>query len=534
MNEESSIQENNNTDKNAFFHQIINPLLGKTDDGLVQPSLGHLIKDAMEMKVDSDFACCPDTPTLTPVMTVDEVIQAVLKAKKEKKTLRVAGAQHSSRAAIFPEDGVTLQLMGDLRKVEIQRTQWESEGIHFKKWLYCRIGAGCYLGKDPMDPTSTLENSACYQVAFHGFGFPALGGIIYQSVGGFISTGSAGGSLKHSFSDVIREIEFVDGNGKLQVAKPGTDLWAAVGVSMGLFGVITHVSFRLPKMDLVEGSEKQFTFADSMLGPDKDGKSKLKESLENHEYLRVNWFPQEKVRRVQQWVGETTSNGEIIPYKSTVSTILAAGMAAIALAICNCLLQKKHLTETDCRIIGTFLKPFVDLEEVKLFRDKWFKALPMDNEIHTDTILKIDFTEIWIPIDQCQTVMDKLQDLFNNQKACGNLPTEIYGAKESPFWLSMSYNQKMVRVDPYWWHYNKGDKRQFFSYFWDVLLDIPGTRLHWGKYLPHPNQVCGKSTFNLAYLKGVYPKMAHWLKMREKMDPDQVFVTKYWRDIFFP
>jgi len=528
------IQENNNTDKNAFFHQIINPLLGKTDDGLVQPSLGHLIKDAMEMKVDSDFACCPDTPTLTPVTTVDEVIQAVLKAKKEKKTLRVAGAQHSSHAAIFPEDGVTLQLMGDLRKVEIQRTQWESEGIHFKKWLYCRIGAGCYLGKDPMDPTSTLENSACYQVAFHGFGFPALGGIIYQSVGGFISTGSAGGSLKHSFSDVIREIEFVDGNGKLQVAKPGTDLWAAVGVSMGLFGVITHVSFRLPKMDLVEGSEKQFTFADSMLGPDKDGKSKLKESLENHEYLRVNWFPQEKVRRVQQWVGETTSNGEIIPYKSTVSTILASGMAAIALAICNCLLQKKHLTETDCRIIGTFLKSFVDLEEVKLFRDKWFKALPMDNESHTDTILKMDFTEIWIPIDQCQTVMDKLQDLFNNQKACGNLPTEIYGAKESPFWLSMSYNQKMVRVDPYWWHYNKGDKRQFFSYFWDVLLDIPGTRLHWGKYLPHPNQVCGKSTFNLAYLKGVYPKMAHWLKMREKMDPDQVFVTKYWRDIFFP
>jgi len=86
MNEESSIQENNNTDKNAFFHQIINPLLGKTDDGLVQPSLGHLIKDAMEMKVDSDFACCPDTPTLTPVTTVDEVIQAVLKAKKEKKT----------------------------------------------------------------------------------------------------------------------------------------------------------------------------------------------------------------------------------------------------------------------------------------------------------------------------------------------------------------------------------------------------------------------------------------------------------------
>ena len=525
------IQENNNTDNDAFFHQIINPLLGKTDDDLVQSALVHVIKEAMEMKVNSDFSCCPDKPTLTPVTTVEEVIQAVLTARNEKKTLRVAGAQHSASAAIFSEDGVTLQLMGDLRKVEIQRIQQEFEGTESKKWLYCRIGGGCYLGKDPMDPTSTLENSACNQVAFYGFGFPALGGIIYQSVGGFISTGSAGGSLKHSFCDVIREIEFVDGNGQLQVAKPGTDLWAAVGVSMGLFGVVTHVSFRLPEMDLVQGSEEQFTFADSMLGPNKSGKSKLKESLEKNEYMRVNWFPQKKVKRVRQWVGKRTSSGEIIPYKSIVSNNLAAGMAAVGLAICNCLLQAKHPTETDYCIIGAILKAFVTLEKVQLFRDKWFKALPMDNENHTDTILRIDFTEIWIPIDQCQTVMDKLQKLFENQQACGTLPTEIYGVKESPFWLSMSYNQKMVRVDPYWWHYNKGDKRKFFSHFWDVLLDIPGTRLHWGKYLPFHRQVCGKTTFNLAYLKGVYPKMDDWLKMRERMDPDQVFVTKYWRDI---
>ena len=60
-----------------------------------------------------------------------------------------------------------------------------------------------------------------------------------SQLAGFISTGSAGGSLKHSFCGVIREIEFVDGNGQLQVAKPGTTLWAAVGGSMGLIGVIS-------------------------------------------------------------------------------------------------------------------------------------------------------------------------------------------------------------------------------------------------------------------------------------------------------
>ena len=116
---------------------------------------------------------------------------------------------------------------------------------------------------------------------------------------GFISTGSAGGSLKHSLRYVIRKIEFVDGNGQLHVAKPGTALWAPVGVSMGIFGVITRVSFRLPQTRLVvEGSESDHNFAESMLGPNKDGNSKLKESLEKNEYMRMNWFPQKKVKRV--------------------------------------------------------------------------------------------------------------------------------------------------------------------------------------------------------------------------------------------
>lgn len=89
----------------------------------------------------------------------------------------------------------------------------------------------------------------------------------------------------------------------------------------------------------------------------------------------------------------------------------------------------------------------------------------------------------------------------------------------------------MVRIDAYWWVYNKGDKREFFSYFWDALLDIRRTHLHWGKYLPLPGQKCGNTAFNLLYLKSVYRKLDNWLKLRDEMDPDQVFVTEYWRSI---
>ena len=139
-----------------------------------------LAKDNMKnMKFRGD-SILPERHTLTPVATLDEVIEPILKAKTEKKILRVAGAQHSVNNAIFPDDGVTLLLTTDLRKVEILYVQKERR----KKWLYCRIGGSFYLGKDPMDPNSNLKNSACYQVAVYGFGFPELGGIIQQSVCG--------------------------------------------------------------------------------------------------------------------------------------------------------------------------------------------------------------------------------------------------------------------------------------------------------------------------------------------------------------
>lgn len=41
-------------------------------------------------------------------------------------------------------------------------------------------------------------------------------------------------------------------------------------------------------------------FADSVLGPQDKGNTKLKESLDNNEYFRVNWFPQKDVLRVQE------------------------------------------------------------------------------------------------------------------------------------------------------------------------------------------------------------------------------------------
>jgi len=70
-----------------------------------------------------------------------------------------------------------------------------------------------------------------------------------------------------------------------------------------------------------------------------------------------------------------------------------------------------------------------------------------------------------------------------NPTSAGNLGVEVYGAKQSPFWLSMSYGSDVIRIDPYWWEHNvKGNLNDFFGVFWQGLLQIEGARCHWGKH----------------------------------------------------
>lgn len=60
----------------------------------------------------------PQIPITTPVSNVNEVIEAILDAKDHNTILRVVGSYHSASDAIFPKEGKTLVLMGDLRKIE--------------------------------------------------------------------------------------------------------------------------------------------------------------------------------------------------------------------------------------------------------------------------------------------------------------------------------------------------------------------------------------------------------------------------------
>lgn len=80
----------------------------------------------------------------------------------------------------------------------------------------------------------------------------------------------------------------------------------------------------------------------------------------------------------------------------------------------------------------------------------------------------------------------------------------------------------------FWYTANDGapnGKGEYYDQFWKLFIDagIP-FRLHWGKFVPD-------NDFNYwaAYYRANLPKMEDFLTLREQRDPNDVFLTDYWK-----
>jgi hypothetical protein len=465
--------------------------------------------------------------------TTQEVQALINFAKLNHDQIRVIGAAHSPAPAIYNAENpheLRLILNGDLKKID------SIEPDASQEFAIVTVGAGCNLGVNPADPNSTLQNSFNYQIDEAGYALPTLGGISHQTIAGFLQTSSSGGTAQHNIADSLEALEWVDGNGLIHHAKKGEDEFNAAAVSMGLFGVITHATFKVPKKYLVEGTETNHELQDSFLAKDAENHyTKLHNALfTDNEYIHINWLPQKYVDRTMQWVGKSTTNISlpVTPYSHSLSSKFVSGLATIVFKVGNLIDEYGNDNDLLLRIKAEMFKLFCNPSDKQEFRDVWYKTLPIDDQADVDGDVETLFSEFWFPEDQLDNVMQRLEELFKeNPQAAGNFIVELYCAKQSPFWLSPSYGYNIFRVDLYWWNRNIGEPNKYFGIFWNKLLDIPGARLHWGKYLPQPGKAYGTHAFTTTQLLTNYPKMSDWMKLREKMDPQQLFVTDYWRNI---
>lgn len=494
----------------------------------------------------------------------DDVVTLVKQAIAASAELRIRGSGHSvlqTFSTDVPQSGSNNAINAMLAKMYALTFDDAN--------MQVTVQAGCHLGVDPFDPTgiSTLENSLCYQLWKKGWSVPDLGGITHQAVGGFLSTGSSGGSLKYAFDEMLVSITLVSGKGELVTFNKSDNLddpFYAAGVAMGLLGIIVSATFQCVPTFNITGSETISTvdncFID-LFGNGTDGKPSLQNFFLQTDYTRLMWWPQEKVTKMVVWQAKqmqaadyndktgTEPDFKPKPYEEVpkiLGTEVPAEVGADLLftaigrwpnwlhdTLGNGIEYTLIKDGIDAAfypfILPKMLDVFVPIDGAngpQTFWDYWWHGIPMDNQM-SDRLIPVKFTELWISVDQSAAVMTALRNFYNQStKNTGAFSCEVYCAKQSNFWMSPSYLTDVIRIDVFWWGNNLGNPSDFYQPFWELLAPF-NYRCHWGKYMPAANSNLGN-----AYMQKQYSKWNDFLALREQMDPNQIFVNDYWRGYF--
>lgn len=601
----------------------------------------------------------------------EEIVSLVRLTRDLGGKIRCVGTGHSVWEAIVPEgfdpDAPTNERLICLDR--FKRVLGFREDPQNPGQFLVEVEAGCHLGESPRHPianplsptasrdprtpnithAASWEESLNFALQERGLALPDLGGISHQAVGGFLSTGSAGGTCKWAFLDAIVALRIVDGDAKVRVLTadgPDADLFASVGAGLGLCGIVSTVTLRAIPTYNVVGTE---TISVAKDAPDLDfygdgdaTRPSLARFLKDTDYSRLMWWPQKGFDRLVVWKASRAAPtpdfvpkpyqevGSFSALKQTAASLLytilgnlddphslkdqlqrlsmlghdfASAAKALAESIRSApppdpaypvVPQEKHpwlsaLAETLLgdrhpaitlgspwvrvaevlahmldtvvagalaselfapltqllkwaapHLIATILSPFVALGEggkpaVQSFQDVWYLGLPMDNGMD-DILMPTYFTEIWIPfsedgaeVKQAIAALRTLFDADGTAEGCyaatGPFSIELYATRAGQkFFLDPAFGDKDVfRVDVFWFGTNGGDPvKDFYPQFWKALDGLP-YRLHWGKFLPTPEQVPP------AKLTSRFAKFEAWKAARAKADPKGIFLTDYWK-----
>jgi D-arabinono-1,4-lactone oxidase len=181
----------------------------------------------------------------------------------------------------------------------------------------------------------------------------------------------------------------------------------------------------------------------------------------------------------------------------------------------------------------------------QVFDDWAWQGLPMDNQA-SDAQVPTEFTEIWVPLGRTRQVMQLLNGYFTSAHTpaeayarTGTYAWELYSAMPTDFWMAASHTQGddewkdgAFRVDVYWWGENPGDPAvTFYPQFWNLLREkgVP-FRLHWAKFQPVVPE--GDPETWVQFFRGQYPMWDSFMALRKRRDPNNIFLTDYWRSRF--
>ena len=406
---------------------------------------------------------------LTP-RSAAEVAEAVTLATRDGLTVRMTGSGHSF-TAVAATSGVMLRPGGlqAIRSVDEEAGQ-------------VTVEAGCRL-RD--------LNEALYA---RGLALANMGDIQEQTVAGAIQTGTHGtGRDLGGIAAQVTALEMVlaDGSVVRCSADQSAELFQAARIGLGALGVLTAVTLRVVPAFLLTAREEPMSWAEVIARLDELGSA--------NEHFEFYWFPHTDGCLTKR---NNRSDGPPRPLPRWRHQ-----------------LDDEFLSNTlfgaTCRLGQRFPAVIPAINGVatralgaRTYTDAAYRVFTSPRRV------RFKEQEYAIPREHLAGALTAIRDLFSRHTWRISFPIEVRIAPGDDVWLSTAYGRSTAYVAVH--VFRTAPHEEYFREV-EAVMTALGGRPHWGKL----------HTRDAAYLRGVYPRLADFVTLRDKLDPDRRFANPY-------
>lgn len=401
-----------------------------------------------------------------------ELERYVQEAVQKKQKIRVVGAGHSWSPITKLDEGLLLNLdnIKNILKIDKEKMQ-------------VKVEAGIRL----YDLNEKLSKE--------GIALPILGTINKQSLAGVISTSTHGTGINFgTISNLVVELEIIDGTGKTHVcsATKEPELFLAARCALGTLGIIKTVTLQcVPKFNLKH--EQKICTVDELF-------ASLEKLIADNEYFKFWWVPHTGIIVIISWsrTTEAINRGRFSYWFN--NEFLQNSMPSLFLWITALFPQATRSINKMLGVLAPKYNSFVDRSDKVL-------NIPI-NVIHNEA-------EYAIPRENVAQAFKKIMDLVEAQNFNVAYPlVEVRFVKGDNILLSPAYGRESSYIGIY-----QSPHLPKIKYFRAVekIMDEYQGRPHWGKI--HFKK--------FEDIKLLYPELDRFLVVREKMDPNNLFMNCY-------
>lgn len=401
----------------------------------------------------------------------EKVQEAIQQTISQKRTIRTRGSGHSWTGLITSDENY----------LHLDRYQGITKVDKEKRLITARSGTKLALFGS--------EGHAA------GMALPNQGDIDRQSLAGALSTGTHGtGMTLQSMANQIHELSFINGEGQEVTLNSSSPEFNGARLSLGSLGIITEMTIQM---------EEAYKLKVEVFPENIDrAMEAFEERLENNRHLEMFYFPLggwTLTKMMNKTAEECTHRGLLYRLNETlVENWLYTQMNRLA------------------RVSGTYSvidKIMQKCVSHTTLVDWSYRAFPTPRDF------KFKEMEYAIPVHEFKNALKALTKKIQEKGFKTLMPIEIRFVKNDELWLSPTYQRDSVYFAIH--TYITEDHQDYFREM-EIILRSFGGRPHWGKM----------HSLNAKDLSELYPRFNDFLNLRNKFDPQGIFLNQHLLDIF--